>query len=295
MAVLLSSIAYAIGYDVIVVDKGQALVVASIEGSGLHTLPLPEDVIDVEVEGALYLIKDHHLEISIGSTKKALVAYKTDELTTKDKDQWNFTMALPKGSDVTVNLPESAIIKSTVPEALIESGQYKTVAWQDQDGQISIAYSFAQDNDFPITGNAVAEQGSGTPKTFLWALVLVLGATLLFVGSRLIIKYKKPEQIAVVQTVQTPLENGTSIKNPLPARSEKETVLKTLSENELNVVKLLMNNQGGMRRNILEKESTMAKSSLASTLYNLERKNIVIVNKTYAVHFVQLTEWFSKL
>jgi len=282
MAVLLSAVVSAVEYEVVVVDKGEALVVASVKGSGLHMLPLPEDVVDVRVEGALYSIKDSTLTISIGSTKKALVAYKTDHLTAKEQGKWNFMMEIPGGSDVVVNLPQTTIVHETVPEALIESTEYKTIAWQNSDGKISIAYSFTEDGSLPITGNLVKQPPSTAPKAFMWLLLVAGGAILLFVGGRSVIKYRKQEQVEKTETV-------------IPIRSEKETVLKTLSENETRVVSLLMDSSGQMKRNILEKESNLAKSSLASTLYNLERKNIVKVNKTYAVHFVQLTDWFLRL
>jgi len=39
----------------------------------------------------------------------------------------------------------------------------------------------------------------------------------------------------------------------------------------------------------------MAKSSLASTLRQLERKKIVDVKKEAVVHYVELTKWFKRL
>ena len=94
---------------------------------------------------------------------------------------------------------------------------------------------------------------------------------------------------------------------------EKETVLvpicnicihllqgKTLegvffTPNELKIVNILMDTPEGVKRNELEKESMMPKSSLASVLFSLEKRNIVVVDKSSAVHFVELSEWFKSL
>jgi uncharacterized membrane protein len=76
---------------------------------------------------------------------------------------------------------------------------------------------------------------------------------------------------------------------------EKQNVLKALTGNEIKVVTLLLENRGGMKRNDLERKSGVPKSSLASTLHNLEQRNIVRVNKEYTVHYVELTEWFKSL
>jgi uncharacterized membrane protein len=72
-------------------------------------------------------------------------------------------------------------------------------------------------------------------------------------------------------------------------------VLKTLTGNETKIISLLLQNNGGMRRNELERLSGVPKSSLASSLYNLEQRNIIRVDKSYAVHYVELTEWFKSL
>jgi len=71
--------------------------------------------------------------------------------------------------------------------------------------------------------------------------------------------------------------------------------MKTLSKNEDKAITLLAASNGEMKRNLLERKSGLAKSSLASCLNMLERKNIVEVDKTSVVHFVRFTEWFKEL
>lgn len=69
-------------------------------------------------------------------------------------------------------------------------------------------------------------------------------------------------------------------------------LLKTLSGNERRVMDLIVES-GGMRRNELERKSGLAKSSLASTLSQLEKRKLVTVNRETTVHFVKPSDWFK--
>ena len=64
--------------------------------------------------------------------------------------------------------------------------------------------------------------------------------------------------------------------------SKKENVIKTLSHNERKIVWNLINNKGQMRRNQLERETKMAKSSLANTLNNLEKTGQALWHESYS-------------
>ncbi|MFH2020017.1 MAG: hypothetical protein ABIJ34_01260 [archaeon] len=108
------------------------------------------------------------------------------------------------------------------------------------------------------------------PKFNYWPVGIGAAITLLVIGAVLIFRKKKPKQ------------------------SNKDKILRTLSHNERIVVKALIEN-GEMKRNELERLTKMAKSSLANTLANLEKKNIIEVDKTYTTHFIKFTGWFSEL
>lgn len=75
----------------------------------------------------------------------------------------------------------------------------------------------------------------------------------------------------------------------------QQNLMKTLSENERKVIGLLSAGNGEMKRNILERKSGLAKSSLASCLNMLERKKVLEIDKTSVVHFVRFTGWFREL
>lgn len=75
----------------------------------------------------------------------------------------------------------------------------------------------------------------------------------------------------------------------------KAEVLKTLGQNELKVLGLLEANGGELKRNVLEQDAGLAKSSLAATLKQLERKNIIEINRLSKVHLVKFSDWFRNL
>ena len=101
-------------------------------------------------------------------------------------------------------------------------------------------------------------------------------------------------------SLQATTENQETKENAQTQQTKKsdETkrhVMKALSQNEALIVEIMIQKEGQIRRNELEKQTKLAKSSLASSLYNLEKRNIVIVDKTNVVHFVKFTEWFNNL
>jgi uncharacterized membrane protein len=75
----------------------------------------------------------------------------------------------------------------------------------------------------------------------------------------------------------------------------KENIMRTLTDNEKKIVELMIESEGHMKRSKLEKKSGISKSSLAAALKNLEKKNIVELDKTYKTHRIKLTEWFDEL
>jgi len=79
---------WGISYDVLVQESGSSVVIATLEGAGLHTIELPPDATP-EVRGALYLQEGSILNLSTGSAGKAIIAYQTKAYTAKE-DSWKF-------------------------------------------------------------------------------------------------------------------------------------------------------------------------------------------------------------
>ena len=254
-------------YDVLVQESGNSIVVASVEGSGLHVLTLPIDAIP-EVRGALYLQEDNILSLSIGSTEKAIVAYQTNTFTSKN-DAWKLNINLD--GKTKVSLPKSANILSINPHSFVQETDVKTIEFQE--GSAEITYKIENINLQSYLDN-LDEHKFEKIVTYvvLAALCLILLAGLYFM-------LRKPKQV-----------KQAAIKT-----SHKSNVIKTLSSNEKKVVEILLQNNNETKRSLIERESRIAKSSLASTLNQLENKNILEVDRNNTTHFVKLTDWFIDL
>jgi len=257
-------------YNIIVEENGNSLVIIELEGQGLVGVPLQEDVSDVKVKGALYVIKNNSVDISIGSTQKAIVLYKTSMLTTK-QDFWQFKIDLvnTQKEKVTLAIPKEAVILETKPEAMIESLNFTKLIWDGNIQTIEVEYEFPEVEVITLEDIQQKERKSSN---LLIIPILILVILLITILSLFIIKSRKK-----------------------PKKSNKQNIIKTLSKNESLIVKILMENKGEMKRNKLEKSSKLAKSSLANTLNNLERKKIIEIDKTYTTHYVKFTRWFNEL
>lgn len=271
--ILLIPIASALdsNYNIIVEENGNSLVIIELEGEGLINIPLPEDVNDVRVKGALYAVKNNSVDISIGSTQKAIVLYKTSMLTTK-QDNWNFKINLvnTQKEKVTLAIPKEAVILETHPGALIESLNYTKLIWEGHIQSIEVEYEFPEVEVITLED---IEKKKESKSNMLFIPVIFLFFIIILILSLIITK---------------------SIKKT-KKKSSKPNIIKTLSKNESLIVKILIDNKGEMKRNILEKNSKLAKSSLANTLNNLERKKIIEIDKTFTTHFIKFTRWFDEL
>lgn len=265
-------------YSVIVEDNGNALVIIELSGSGLITIPLEEDVMGVKVKGALFTKEKNSIDVSIGSTKSAVALYKTAFLTSKHGKEWELLMDLVNMNSMSMTLPKEAIVTETSPAAMIETGNFTTLFWDEMVDKIEVKYHFPEEIiEIPIlyddeTENDEKNEGLNIllVSSFILIILLVFVVIILFVFH----KGKKGDK---------------------EVKSNKENIIKTLSNNEKVVVNLLLENDGGIRRNDLEKRSRLAKSSLANTLNILEKKKILEIDKTYTTHYVKFTSWFNEL
>lgn len=144
-------------YELSINTDNTAAVAATIEGSGLHTLELPSDAVP-EVKGALYLKKGNVLELSIGSTEKAIITYETKEYTK------NSTLIFyPSSSSIKVILPKDAELKSVNPEA--DFNKNNTLEWKSAE-RIEIKYLLE-----PGSQPAAPSEGKGSIFAGIFAAV----------------------------------------------------------------------------------------------------------------------------
>ena len=252
-------------YNILVQESGNSIVLATLEGSGLHTIELPTDA-QPEVRGALYLQEGNILSLSIGSTEKAIIAYQTSTFTSKD-NAWKLNINLD--APAKVSLPLSANILSVTPDAFVKETNVKTIEFQE--GSAEITYQIENIDLQSYLDNL------DTNKFETIVTYVVIAALFLILLVGLFFLIKRPKRVKQAKT------------------SHKNNVLKTLSNNEKKVVQIILENNNSAKRSHIERETKLAKSSLASTLTQLENKKIVEVDKTHTTHFVKLTGWFKDL
>jgi len=268
-------------YNIVLEENGNTLVTLVVTGIGTINIPLPLDVKSPAVRDALYLKASNGVEVSIDAGGQSTIVYKTALLTSRDGGEWRFRMDLPalESATVILNVPETAAVSETTPNAAISHiGKSKSVIWnvKPQENQaVEAIYSFTSPAE-PTTTTPREPSGGGRGLTNIAYGLLIVSTAVL--ATLVIISLARRRQAPRVV-----LSPG------------KQNVLKTLTGNETKIIHLLLQNKGGMRRNELERVSGVPKSSLASSLYNLEQRNIIRVDKTYAVHYVELTEWFKSL
>ncbi len=250
-------------YNIIVEENGNSLVIIELEGKGLVKVPFQEGS-GLKIKGALYTVNNNSVDVSIGSTKKAIVLYKTSLLTSKQKDVWNFRIKLAdtKMNKVILAMPREVSIKETYPKAMIESSNYTKLMWEGSVDEIEVMYGFPEK---AITVENIPEEESDK-NVLLFPVILIAAAIVILLVFLL-----------------------------MRGKSNKKNVIKTLSRNESLIVNIMMANKGSIKRNKLEKMSKLAKSSLANTLNNLEKKKIIEIDKTYTTHFIKFTRWFNEL
>jgi uncharacterized membrane protein len=283
-------------YIITVKDNGEALIIVTINGTGLYRINLQEDVSDIKVKGALYSMHNRTAEISIGSIGKAIALYKTSTLTSKRMDAWTlqFEAVKTNSTRITVNLPRDVRIDSTEPEAFIEEDEYKKITFAGNLTKIRLAYTFS-DQGLPTIqeeDKRIVNTTSGTNITARKikenitnpAVILAIGAV---VALPLVYALKKRGNGTHHAAAEKTANNEAS--------ANKRVIIKTLPKNEESIVSLLLQNSGSLKRSMIEKQSKIAKSSLAGSLANLERKNIIEVDRTNTTHFVKFTKWFEEL
>lgn len=257
--------ANSIEYYLIIEDNGNTVVVMTIAGEGLVNIPIDEKAVDINVKGALYRINEDSIDVSIGSTGQAVVVYSTPSLTRKD-DNWYFKMDLVDSEMTTAvaAISSNATIVETVPNAFINDQDFKEIVWNENVTDISMEYYF--------TGGGIIPN---PPEESRWYLFAGGAALAVIVGAGAFVYVRRSKQ-------------ESKMKN-------RENIMVTLSVNERKIVDIMINHGSNVKRSVLEKESQIAKSSLAGALKNLEKKNIIVLDKTYKSHFIKFTEWFDGL
>ncbi len=252
-----------IEYNIVLGSSGDAVVIIEITGKGIYPIALPYDVKYPEIKKAIYVKTKYGVDLFV-ENKTAYLGFKTSMLTTKN-NTWTFEIENVTANSATIIMPKNAELIDSDPIAKISQETLLTLNFDGLNNQrIHVEYQIIP-----------KEEPNKTLQTILYAAIILI----IFLVTLVLILYSrnKPK------------------KGEFKASQGQYNIIRTLSHNEKIILKHLLNNEEGIKRNELEKISGLSKSSLANSLNNLEQKEIISIDKTYAVHFIKLTEWFKRL
>ncbi|MEM2918367.1 MAG: hypothetical protein QXY62_02580 [Candidatus Altiarchaeota archaeon] len=282
-------------YDITVAENGNSFVVIALDGNGTVNIPLPLDVESLIVENALYLQAENGIDILLADDS-AFIAYYSSILTSKKGDTWDFEMEIPilRTAEITLSLPKNVAIIETSPKAMIKNLENSVdVYWElknfGENKKISLSYKFLEAPMKTIvtttflTTKVSTEEKQEIREEAIYIIAILVILIVAFISYSKFKKRSNPKKI----------ENGND--HGIILSKGKRNVMKTLSGNEIKIITVLLEHNGKMLRNELEKISGIPKSSLSVAINNLERKNILQVDKSEWTHEVELSEWFKAL
>ncbi len=306
-------------YYFVIQDNGNTIAGINLYGSGEISLPIQSDVEQVYVEGGLYMKENETITIAIGTTESATLIYQTSLLTSKTDDKWTFYAEMENQTEKTIMiaLPSNVIIQEIDENAMIETGDFTKIYFNNTN-PINFSYSFPSNAVIPsensnsssnpeLNHSGISHHYSGSDSdtrniTFDLAEVLINiseGSKPIRIASSETVSYRIPiiaciviGSVGVLLFVSLYFIKSARKRTISPRQVQ---ILQTLTENESKIVKLLLENKEILRRSFIEKKLELAKSSLAATLNNLERKKIVEIDKTLTTHRIKLTDWFLKI
>ncbi len=205
------------------------------------------------------------------------MTFTSSRYTRKQEGVWHFETFIPAADSVTIFLPQAVHVVQSLPRAAFSKDDRWMLGWENLSANISVSYvSVAQAE---AARRALTLQVP-VPERSTWPWILLALALIAGYYWR---RRQKPAKAAAE-------------KAHLPNVTEGQmNVIRAANPNEAVVLKLVLKHNGHVKRNLLERESGLSKSSLASSLKNLEKKNIAIVDRTFFVHYVALSQWFKDL
>ncbi len=311
-------------YYFVIQENGNTIVGINLIGSGELSIPLQEDVENIYVKGGLYIKDINKMTIAIGSTQSAAIVYQTALLTEKVNNEWSFSTRLEDQTNKTiiVALPSNAIIRASEPSAFIESGEIMKLYWENiPNNQINLNYSFPKEvipiDEIPVNedknsdNNAIKINNENIKEKTDNNMKIPINFTdIVDINTnkeddrlmRVFAKKNKKDSFNlywiilpiffVLLLFYILFINKTKINKKSGRQMQ---VMQTLTKNETDIVDLLLSEKKLVKRSFMEKKLNIAKSSLAATLNNLERKKIIDIDRTYNSHTIKLTDWFNKL
>jgi uncharacterized membrane protein len=256
-------------------DTGETGV--TVEVTEPSEIPLPPDVSQPDIESGTFSISGKTIAVEPKGT--AVVTFTSSYYTRKEEGVWHFEATVPRADVVTVILPQAVHVVQSIPRAEFSKTDRWQLSWEQVSGELEVSY-------VRVAEAEAARKYLTIPvpvpeRSALWPWIIILAA--LVAGYFL---YRKRQQL------ESP---GKPEKLPANITEGQMNVIRAANPNEATVLKILLKHNGHIKRNQLEQESGLSKSSLASSLKNLEKKNIATIDRTFFVHYVALSQWFKDL
>jgi len=264
LLIVLSLNVAAVTYDFEVLENGETTVLVGLERETVY-VSLPPDVGNPQITNGKYNILKEGIEASAGNGT-AEITYTSSFHTRKENGIWFFDGYVPNASTTVLTLPKEVQVVQSIPRSRITKDEQLHLTWNNL-SSVNITVSYVR-----IIEPVEQETNSGFSGSGIIALVFLVALSVAYYY------FSKPKKKKVRST-----------------RNAQNNVIKAANVNEARVMKILLKHKGQMKRNKLEKESQLSKSSLASTLKNLEKKNIAKIDRSSHVHYITLTNWFKKL
>ncbi len=286
--------------------SGESRATIVINSTQATILPLPEDVHNPQVQGATFTLVNDGIEI-MPSEETILVTYTSSYHISKQEGVWTFIAEVLPMSVVDISLPSDTQVIRTKPRAALSKDDGLSASWiLDDHDEVLISYVIPLNEDQLLrAGPVVVERFSLVSfEGAVFVLILAGGITWWILRRN---KGQMPAPMTGPATdIAAPEEaQKSSPANPdtapdtdkdLPHITDTQmNILRAANHNEAKVLKIILKHNGHLKRNELERESGISKSSLASALKNLEGKNIIHIDRSFFVHYLTLSDWFKGL
>ncbi|MFP3949862.1 MAG: helix-turn-helix transcriptional regulator [Candidatus Micrarchaeia archaeon] len=264
-------------YTVDVDRAGFAEITLSIEGGESAEVALPGDAAKFRIVGGTYYMENDTAGITPGKLGFATFSFSSSMLTEKEDGGWKLRVLPPEGAKTRVYMPPYTTIGefSPRPELVSSTNSRTSVEMAEGSGLIEISYLLEEQ---PLPQEE---------KEFTLAYIVAI-LVLLIITREAAIRFW-------IQGKNKASGEKEEKRPTLELTPGKKEMMETFNENDLKIVKYLLENEGKSRRNLLERKAGISKSSLSMAIRRLERRKIIEIDRSATTHFVKLSEYFLRL
>ena len=278
-------------YKIEVSKTGLVSVKLTINSSEKISLELPKDQPEGILEDAIILKEDQKYQIT-PKTVPYTISYTTSYYTRKEEGIWYFSMPILNGSTINLTVPKEIQLVQIRPAAFIAKKKQLEIHWKSlEQNRIKLSYVFLKES---IEENTNLDESKNSTVTLIISLITL---AVLITGTIILRKshfLKKSKSLKNKSVISKNLKQQRELKQP-DISDAQLNIIRAVNKNEALIIEILLKFNNAIKRNQLEKETDLAKSSLASSLKNLEHKKIILIDRSFSTHYITFTEWFTEL